>query len=126
MLVVDASAIAELLLDTPAGRRVAALVVEEDLVAPQLLVVEVASVLRGWVLGRGLDAGRAELALEDLDDLGIEWEDLPPLVGDAWALRNNFSCYDAVYVALARTLQCKLLTCDARLARSAHDVAILP
>lgn len=126
MLVVDASAIAELLLDTPTGHRVAALIEDQDLMAPQLLAVEVASVLRGWVLGRGLSPTRAQDALEDLADLGIDWEDLPPLIDGIWSLRHNLSCYDAAYVVLARAVSCKLLTCDERLARVAPDVAFLP
>lgn len=126
MLVVDASAIAELLLDTPTGRRVATLIEDEDLIAPQLLAIEVSSVLRGWVLGRGLSPTRAQDALQDLAELGLNWEDLPPLIEEVWSLRHNLSCYDAVYVVLARAVSCNLLTCDERLARIAPDVALLP
>ena len=35
-----------------------------------------------------------------------------------WALRDNLTAYDAVYVALAEALDSTLLTCDGRLARA--------
>jgi predicted nucleic acid-binding protein len=41
-----------------------------------------------------------------------------PLVAGTWQLRNNFSMYDACYVALADTLHCALITGDARVARA--------
>ena len=126
MFVVDASAVAELLLDTPSGRGVADLIGDDPITAPQLLAVEVASVLRGWVRGRGLDVARTRGALDDMNDLGILWEDAPPLVPGAWELRDNLSSYDAVYVVLAQALACPLVTCDARLARAAPDVAVVP
>ena len=34
----------------------------------------------------------------------------------AYELRQNVSAHDSVYVALAETLDCELLTCDRRLA----------
>lgn len=126
MLVVDASAVTELLLNTPTGRRVAELVGETRITAPQLLSVEVASILQGWVQLRGLPAARARDALVDLEELRIEWADLPPLLLAAWDLRNEISCMDAVYVALARQRSCPLITCNPQLARAAPDVAITP
>ena len=41
-----------------------------------------------------------------------------PLATAAWALRDNVTYYDALYVALAARLGYPLLTADARLARA--------
>lgn len=38
-----------------------------------------------------------------------------PLLTRVWALRQNLTACDAVYVALAEVLDATLLTCDARL-----------
>jgi len=125
MLVVDASAMAEMLLDTPAGRRVAAIVQDKPILAPQLMIAEVGAVLQAWIRRRSLDPARARAALTDLADLKIHWQDLPPLIDDAWDLQGNLPLYDALYVSLARDLSCKLVTCSARLAHIAPDIAIL-
>jgi len=60
--------------------------------------------------------GRAELALDQLSDLAIATYRDMHFTSRAFALRDNLSIYDAVYVALAETLGAKLLTCDAGLA----------
>lgn len=125
MWVVDASAAAELLLGTAQGRTAAATIGDEDIYAPQLLAAEVLSVMRGMVRGGHITPARAEAALRDLDDLGIIWVDMPPLVGAAWALRDSASAYDAMYVALAERLGCMLLTCDRRLAK-AFTCCVMP
>lgn len=125
MIVVDASAMTEMLLDTPPGRRVAALVGEEPIFAPQLMLAEVGAVLQTWIRRRSLDPARAHAALADLADLKIHWHDLPSLIDDAWALQGNLSLYDALYIVLARELSCTLITCNPRLARIAPDIAVL-
>ena len=118
MWVIDASAAAELLLGTTQGRAVAATIGDEDAYAPQLLAVEVVSVMRGMVRGGHITGTRAEAALHDFDDLGVIWVDMSPLISAAWALRDSVSAYDAMYVALAERLECSLLTCDRRLAKT--------
>ncbi|WP_276778908.1 type II toxin-antitoxin system VapC family toxin [Actinomyces gerencseriae] len=125
MWVLDASAAAELLLGTDRGLDVEAALGADDIYAPQLLAVEVLSVLRGMVRGGHLAVRRAEAALDDLEDLGLAWTDLPPLLGAAWTWRHNISAYDAVYVALAASLDCRVLTWDRRLS-AACDICVLP
>ena len=68
--------------------------------------------MRDGDLGRE-DAGAALSVLRELD---LERHAHEPLLGRIWALRNNLTAYDAVYVALAEALQTKLWSCDARLA----------
>jgi len=80
--------------------------------------VEVAQALRGYVREGALDAGSAAAALEDLRSLDLERHGHEPLLDRVWALRDNLTAYDAVYVALAEALECTLLTCDGRLARA--------
>lgn len=125
-LVVDASAIAELLLGTQRGRRVAQAVSQEDLVAPQHLTVEVVSVLRGWYLGGHITDQEARQALQEFTLLGVR--ELPgvDLLDAVWDLRNNVSVYDAMYVALAQKLECRLLSLDARLIKAVPGTVIAP
>lgn len=114
-LVVDASAIAELVVARGQGAQVARAVLDHELFAPQLLVPEVVSVVWGWVLGRHLDAVRASAALEDFRSLDVTLVDMVPLVDEVWRLRDNVTAYDGMYVALARGMGCPLLTLDAKL-----------
>jgi predicted nucleic acid-binding protein len=125
-LVVGASAIAEVLASRDRGERVARTVLGHDLFAPQLLIPEVVSTLRGWVLGRRLDPDRAAGALDDFRALDITLVDMFPLVGDVWRLRDGITAYDAMYVALARAMACPLVTLDRKLvAALPADVQVL-
>ncbi len=124
MLVVDASAIAELLLARPAAERVERHIAAHryELHAPQLLDIEVLSALRRVVASGEASAARAGEAVTDLLDLPVERYPHDILVPRVWELRENFSAYDAAYLALAEALVergAPLLTADARLARAA-------
>lgn len=124
MLVVDASVIAEVLIGQRSGPALGAALRDRDLLAPQLLAVEVLSVLRRWVRHGTVSAARAEATLADLEDLGILWMDLPPLIAGAWARRDSLSAYDAVYVALAESLEVPLVTLDAGIVAAAGGIAV--
>jgi predicted nucleic acid-binding protein len=125
VLVVDASAVAELLLRRDAAEGVANRLRDHDfdLHAPHLLDVEVLSALRGVVAAGAACAERAAAAVEDFLDLPIARYAHAPLAPRIWQLRENFSAYDAAYVALAEVVAdggAPLLTADARLARAVH------
>ncbi len=125
MLVVDASALVELLLGRSAEAQVAQHFREHafDLHAPHLVGVEVASALRRIVALGETDAPRATEALTDFLDLPLERYAHEALLPRAWTLRDNLSAYDATYVALAEVLEDRgapLLTADRRLARAAR------
>jgi predicted nucleic acid-binding protein len=120
MIVLDASALVELLLGTSLGRTLAERIAspETGLHVPHLADVEVAQALRRYVREGELDAGSAASALEDLRALDVQRHSHEPLLDRVWALRDNLTAYDAVYVALAEALETTLLTCDGRLARA--------
>lgn len=125
MLVVDASAITDLLLERPSAQRIGAHLLEHsfDLHAPHLLDVEVLSALRRVVAAQHASPARAQEALRDLADLPIERYPHQMLVRRVWSLRENLSSYDAVYLALAEALSDEgtpLLTTDVRFARAAR------
>lgn len=125
-LVVDASAVAEILFGTEAGRRAAAVLGEHELLAPQHLTAEVASVIHGWSLSRQITDEQALRAFREFDELGVEQVSMMQMLPAIYALRNNVSAYDAMCVVLARAAECQLLTLDARLAAAAEDCTLLP
>lgn len=116
--VVDASAATEYLLRTPLGLKLADAIEGAFLLAPELLDVEVLSVLRRAVLRGQLTEERALVAIEDLIDWSIDRIPHISLVRGAWQYRNNVSAYDAFYVAAARLSGASLLTADGPLARA--------
>ena len=116
--VIDASAATEYLLRTPLGFKLAGVIEDAALLAPELLDVEVLSVLRRAVLRRQLAEQRALLAIEDLMDWSIDRIPHRPLVWEAWQHRNNVSAYDAFYVAAAGIANAALLTADGPLSRA--------
>lgn len=119
MLVVDASVVAPALGDDGGdGDTARARMSGEELAAPELLDLEVASVLRGRLRAGALDERRARLALADLSDLRVERAARGPLLARCWELRENLTVYDAAYVALAEALGATLLTGDGRLAKA--------
>jgi predicted nucleic acid-binding protein len=119
VLVVDASVLAVALADDgPDGDAARARLRGEDLAAPELLDLEVASVLRRQLASAALDVRRANLALTDLTAMPIQRAPHLPLLARAWELRENITMYDAAYVSLAEALEAPLLTGDRRLARA--------
>jgi predicted nucleic acid-binding protein len=122
VIVVDASALLDLLLVTEKGHSVAERIAspQETLHAPHLIDLEVAQVLRRYVAHGRLDEVRAEQALEDLRDLDLNRYPHDVLLSRIWELRNDASAYDAAYLALAEALNAPLLTSDAGM-RSVPD-----
>jgi predicted nucleic acid-binding protein len=119
VLVVDASVLVVALADDgPDGDQARVRLRGEQLAAPALLDVEVASVLRRQVRLGAVASRRAELALADLAAAPVARAPHQPLLGRCWELRDNLTIYDATYVALAEALGVDLLTGDVRLANA--------
>lgn len=117
VLVVEASALAPALADDASdGEAARARLRGQALVAPELIDLEVASVLRRQLLAGHLPARRAELALADLLDLPLRRVPHRRLLRRCWELRNHLTVYDAAYVALAELLELVLVTADSSLA----------
>ncbi|WP_246004036.1 type II toxin-antitoxin system VapC family toxin [Nocardioides marmoriginsengisoli] len=92
--------------------------------APHLVDSEVQSALRGMVAGRKVSPVLAQHALAELGDLTLARYPAAGLAHDVWALRSRITTYDATYVALAARLDCPLVTCDRKLARSARGIPV--
>lgn len=120
MIVVDASALLEVLLNTSASDGIADRLFGrgDTLHAPHVLDLEVAQVLRRYNLSGEIDAERSEEALQDLADLPLNRYPHDVFLFRIWALRQNLTAYDAAYIALAEALDAPLITRDAALARA--------
>lgn len=120
MIILDASAVVELLMGSRAGKLVAERI-ERDGAQPRSLALvdlEVANTLRRLVRLGALDIQRAGGAVIDLGALALVRLPHTPFLGRVWELRDRLTAYDAAYVALAEQLDAPLLTLDARLARA--------
>ncbi len=120
MIVVDASALLEFLLQTSLGARVEARLFREDdeLHAPHLVDVEITQGLRRLVRSGEVSAGRANEAIADLTDVDLHRHSHLDLLDRAWKMRDNISAYDAMYVALAEAIEAPMVTCDGPLAKA--------
>jgi predicted nucleic acid-binding protein len=118
LIVVDASALLEVLLRTPAAKTIEArlFVPNQTLHAPHLLDVEVAQVIRRYAANGDIDGERGRTALADLADFPLQRYPHIWLLPRVWGLRHNITGYDAAYVALAEALDAVLLTRDKILA----------
>ena len=117
MIVLDASAAFEFLLRTRKGELVSAQLGRVTQVhAPHLLDIELASSLRRGVSLETITSLRAREALDDLREMRIERYWHVPLLARIWDFRNNFSAYDACYLALTEALDATLLTSDKAMA----------
>jgi predicted nucleic acid-binding protein len=130
MQVLDASAVVAALVDDGAeGRWCEDQLLAGDLVAPHLLPVEVANILRRTEAHEALDASEASAALRDLRRLDVELVPFEALAERTWELRANLTTYDACYAATAELFGCRLVTLDPKLAKAPGlrcEVAVAP
>jgi predicted nucleic acid-binding protein len=129
-IVVDASLVVAVLANRPADellrKRLSA---PRVLHAPHLIDAEVASGIRGLLLGGHLASDRAVEMVADFRSLRIVRHSMAPYLGRVLELRHNLTAYDACYIALAESLGLPLFTRDARLRDldvHAADVQIHP
>jgi len=127
LIVVDSSAILELLLRTPAATRIQERLFREGETwhAPHLIDLEVAQVLRRYEAAGGLEPTRAGEVLLDFSILPLIRYPHAILLPRIWELRHAATAYDGAYLALAEALDAPLITRDARLAAShGHGVSV--
>lgn len=119
MLIVDAGALCEVLLDGPgAGEVGSRLAADPDLAAPHVIDVEAFGVIRRADRLGLIDRSEAGRAVEDLASWPATRFGHRLLLERAFELRDNVRGWDAMYVALAEVLDSPLLTTDRRLARA--------
>ncbi len=128
--VVDASVLVAVLVDSGReGEWAESALAEGELAAPELVLAESCNILRRLQLAGELSRREANGARDDLLSLQLELFPFHPFADRVWALRENLTCYDAWYVAVAEALGCPLLTLDRRLCRATGpscDFAVPP
>ena len=117
-IVVDASVVVAALVDQGHEGRWAESLLHEKLVAPALLPVEVANILRKAARSGALSQDSAALAHGDLLALPIEYFPYEVVGTRVWELRATVTAYDAFYVAVAELISAPLATLDRKLARA--------
>jgi predicted nucleic acid-binding protein len=125
MIVLDASAVIDWLLRTPAGKQIESRIFSrnESLHCPHLMDLEIAQVLRRLVRDSRISAHRAEEAIQDFSDMRITRYPHFIFLARIWRRRHNLSAYDSAYVVLAEELGATLITRDPRLASGAGRTA---
>jgi predicted nucleic acid-binding protein len=128
VIVIESSAMVSALVGDPANPELLALLADEELHAPTLLDFEVASALRGHVMGGKLDPVQLDQAVEDFITFRIERHPMTGLLGHMLDLRENFTAYDAAYLVLAQALEAPIVSADAKLREATRlgiDVRVL-
>ena len=126
MIVLDASVVVELLTNGILANAIRNELVERDesFIVPHLIDVEVVSAIRSLAAGGRIDAHRSGQFLGGLATLPAERYSHTPLIGRIWELRQNFTAYDATYIALAEATGAVLYTCDDKL-RTGHRAHVV-
>ncbi|MGB3054506.1 MAG: type II toxin-antitoxin system VapC family toxin [Acidimicrobiales bacterium] len=119
VIIVDASCLYEVLVDTPRSESIRTRMGQDsEQAAPHVVDIEVFSLIRRDFLSGSLDSTAAALAVADLRMWPGERYGHRGLLSRAWELRENVRGWDAAYVALAEALDATLITLDGRLARA--------
>jgi predicted nucleic acid-binding protein len=117
-VVLDASALSDLLLNTPSGRAVGRRLEGERILAPDIIDAEVSSVLRRARLAGAL----TDDGVSRIHEVLLDWPAVrvPSRLFVRRACRwwANVSGYDALYLAVAEAAEASVVTCDGRLARA--------
>ncbi|MFI5010067.1 MAG: type II toxin-antitoxin system VapC family toxin [Solirubrobacterales bacterium] len=121
MIVADASAIGDVLLDNRHASALRSVLAGHSAIhVPEHFHVEIISLLRSHALRGELGERRRAQAVSCLRGLRVVRYSAIELLDAVWELRDSLSAYDAAYLALARQLGLSLVTCDGGLAEAAR------
>jgi predicted nucleic acid-binding protein len=127
--VLDACVLAKILFAEQSSAAARALISDADtLIAPELILLEVANVAVKKVRRKEITRAQANEALDDMKDLFdrlIATEELREAATNL-ALNTMTATYDAIYTALAMREGLTLVTADQRLAASLRGVTGAP
>jgi predicted nucleic acid-binding protein len=114
VIVVDASALVEVLRADPASSGVRDRLFRpgETLHAPHLIDVEVLQALRRLQRSGQVSPHRGRLAVRYLSEIPLTRYPHESMLARIWELRENATAYDAAYIALAEVLEAPLVTRD--------------
>jgi predicted nucleic acid-binding protein len=126
VIVADASAVLEVLLNTSRAAAIASRLFAggQTIHAPHLVDVAVLQVLRRYVSASTVANARAREMMQDYLDMDLKRYPHDVLLERMWELRHNFTAYDAAYIALAEALEAPLITCD-RALTSGHRAEVV-
>ena len=126
--VVDASALVDLLTDPLTQMPLQRLLDDPqvELHVPMLCDVEVAAALRRALRRGYMDFQAVTEKLARYLELRLSRYEHEPILARALQLNENFTVYDATYVALAEVLGVSLLTADGGLARAVRAHTSVP
>ncbi|MBS1905036.1 MAG: PIN domain-containing protein [Actinobacteria bacterium] len=118
MIVLDASAIVELITDARGLAEGVRRTIDGDTdwVIPGHTVAEVANALRGIARGTGAPAETHRMWIAALARFEFDERSVVPLLSRIVEMSANANAYDAAYIALGEALGVPVLTTDAKLA----------
>jgi predicted nucleic acid-binding protein len=127
VIVLDASALVELLRGTTKGDRIDERIARDGgpYLAPHLVDLEVLHAFRELVRFGDVELDRAVAALSTFARFPLERLPHDVLRDRVWELRENLTAYDAAYVAVAEDFRCPLVTCDGPLKRAPGNRATI-
>jgi predicted nucleic acid-binding protein len=128
--VVDASVVVEFLVPgrhTEGADKVLGTLAAEnpaDLLAPDIILLEVANALRKIVARRLISPAEGGQAIADVSRLAIHRVESAALLEGVWSLRHRMSAYDASYVTLGALLDLPVISADRKLVVAARDAGV--
>lgn len=125
-VVLDASAMVDLLLDTEASPAIQVAVRGRALAVPSHFDAEVFSAIGRLHRSGELDDSAATARIERLAGAPLERQPIAPLLVGAWGRSEHTRLADALYLELAAQLDTIVITTDRRLARAHPAATVVP
>ena len=117
MIVIDASVILHALIEIRDNSEIQRLLESSGgVIAPHIIDAEVINGIRKNLRLKTISPERANFAIGDLQNMPIDRKSTKEFNQRIWELRDNFTPYDATYLALAESYGAQLFTRDQKLA----------